>query len=124
MNVNDVLNNLERRGTKATRDGMARYGIVVPKAFGVMVGAFRTIAKEIGKDHALALSLWDTGWYEARLLASFIADPDKMTPAQMDRWTRDFDNCAVTSQPVPLEHAERHRPYHQLDFLAEMPVLA
>ena len=29
---------LERRGTKANRDGMARYGIVAKKVFGVSMG--------------------------------------------------------------------------------------
>jgi 3-methyladenine DNA glycosylase AlkD len=38
--------------------------------------------------------LWDTGIYEARMAASFVDDPAQVTPAQMDRWCRDFDNWA------------------------------
>src|SRR5688500_8103690 len=30
-----------------------------------------------------------------RVLAGFIADPSRVTPALMDRWCRDFDNWAV-----------------------------
>ena len=93
--VESVLATLERRGTKKNRDGMARYAIVAEKAFGVAVGDIRKLGKEIGFDHKLALALWETEWYEARMLVSFIADPKLVTPALMDRWCRDFDNWAI-----------------------------
>ena len=93
--IDAVLASLERRGTKRTREGMARYGIVAPKAFGVSVGVLKELAKPLGRDHELAAALWDTGWYEARMLAGFIDDPARVTPAQMDRWARDFDNWAI-----------------------------
>jgi 3-methyladenine DNA glycosylase AlkD len=93
--VADALKWLERRGTKKGRDGMARYAIVADKVFGTSVGDIRKLGKELGRDHALADPLWKTGWYEARMLVAFIADPDKLTPAQMDKWTKDFDNWAV-----------------------------
>jgi 3-methyladenine DNA glycosylase AlkD len=86
---------LKRLGRQSVRDGMARYGISAPKAFGVPVGAIRTLGKKLGRDHALALVLWETGWYEARLLAAFVDDPAAVTPAQMNRWCRTFDNWAV-----------------------------
>ncbi|HEX2836262.1 MAG TPA: DNA alkylation repair protein [Thermoanaerobaculia bacterium] len=93
--VADVLRTLERKGTKKNRDGLARYAIVAEKAFGVSMSDLRAIAKEIGHDHELALALWETEWYEARMLASFVADPAQVTPALMDRWARDFDNWAI-----------------------------
>jgi 3-methyladenine DNA glycosylase AlkD len=86
---------LERNGTKKTRDGMARYGIPATKAFGVTVGATKAYAKKIGRDHALAQALWKSGWYEARLLAAFVDEPEAVTAAQMDAWARDFDSWAV-----------------------------
>jgi 3-methyladenine DNA glycosylase AlkD len=94
-NVTAVLRLLERKGSKATRDGMARYAIVAPKAFGVTMGTLRQIAKSIGPNHELALALWTTEWYEARMLATLIDDPQHVTSAQMDRWRRDFDNWAI-----------------------------
>ena len=93
--VREVLAWLKRHGTKRNREGMARYGIVAPKAFGVSVGAIQQLAKRVGRDHELAAALWDTGWYEARMLTSFIDEPDHVTAAQMDRWARDFDNWAI-----------------------------
>ena len=86
--VADVLALLKRRGSKRNRDGMARYAIVAPKAFGVSVGTIRDLGKQFGRDRALAAALWETGWYEARMLATLIDDPELVTPAQMERWAR------------------------------------
>ncbi|HZO20636.1 MAG TPA: DNA alkylation repair protein [Gemmatimonadaceae bacterium] len=86
---------LERRGTKRNRDGMARYAITAPKVFGVSVSMIQQLAKRIGRSHELALALWDTGWYEARMLTAFVDEPERVTAAQMDRWARDFDNWAI-----------------------------
>jgi len=93
--VREVLGWLEAAGTKKTRDSYARYGIDAPKAFGVSLVDIQKIAKRVGRDHDLALALWETGWYDARLLTAFIDDPAKVTAAQMDRWARDFDNWGV-----------------------------
>jgi 3-methyladenine DNA glycosylase AlkD len=86
---------LEKRGSKKNRDGMARYGIVARKVFGVSMGTIQSLAKELGRDHALSEALWKTGWYEARMLASLVGEPARVTPAQMERWSKGFDNWAV-----------------------------
>jgi len=93
--VDAALAWLKKRGTKANRDGMARYAIVAPRVFGVSVGDLRSLGKTLGVRHDLAEPLWKTGWYEARMLVGFVADPGRVTPAQMDRWARDFDNWAI-----------------------------
>jgi 3-methyladenine DNA glycosylase AlkD len=93
--VREALTWLERRGSKRNRDGMARYGIVADKVFGVSVADTQKLAKHIGRDHGLALALWKTGWYEARMLTAFVDEPARVTPSQMDRWARDFDNWAI-----------------------------
>jgi 3-methyladenine DNA glycosylase AlkD len=93
--VESVLGWLERTGTKATREGMARYAIPSDKAFGVSVGRLRQYAKRVGRSHELAAALWDTDRYEARMLSAFVEDPALVTPAQMDRWCRNFDNWAI-----------------------------
>ncbi|HWP72107.1 MAG TPA: DNA alkylation repair protein [Gemmatimonadaceae bacterium] len=94
-NVAYALEWLERRGTKKNRDGMARYGIVADKVFGVSMSTMQSLARELGRDHKLSEALWKTGWYEARMLASLVGEPDRVTPAQMERWARSFDNWAV-----------------------------
>ena len=95
MNAGEVLTWLERKGTRRTVDGMARYGLPSDRAFGVTVGTMQAMAKRIGKDHALAAALWKSGWYEARMMAAFVDDPGSVTRRQMNAWAADFDNWGI-----------------------------
>jgi 3-methyladenine DNA glycosylase AlkD len=92
----DAVAWLQRHASQRTRDGMARYGMPSDKAFGVTVGTMQRLAKTIGPDHDLAEALWKTGWYEARMVAAFIGEPERLTPKQMDQWCADFDNWGIT----------------------------
>lgn len=93
--VHDVMRELKRLGRRQTTRGLERYGIVAPNAYGVSVGDLKTLARRLGRNHGLAVGLWSTGQYDARMLAPFVDEPAKVTPAQMNRWARDFDNWAV-----------------------------
>jgi 3-methyladenine DNA glycosylase AlkD len=86
---------LEKKSTRRDRENLARFGITANKAFGVSMSNVQALAKRLGRSHELAAALWDTGWYEARLLTSFVDEPALVTPEQMDRWCRDFDNWGV-----------------------------
>jgi 3-methyladenine DNA glycosylase AlkD len=95
-----VLASLKRSGKKSVRDGMARYAMPADTALGVSVGDLKKLSARLRgpdaeRNHELAAGLWASGWYEARMLACFVDDPACVTPAQMDRWCRDFDNWAV-----------------------------
>jgi 3-methyladenine DNA glycosylase AlkD len=93
--VDSVLAFLKKHSSVRTREGMARYGIPSEEASGVSVADIRLLAKRLGRDHDLALALWETSSYEARMLTAFIDEPARVTPAQMDRWCRDFDSWAI-----------------------------
>lgn len=93
--VDAVIAWLKRQGSKAGRDAMARYAIPSDKAFGVSVGALKRESKRLGRNHELAAALWISGWYEARMLATFVDEPEHVSAAQMERWCRDFDNWAI-----------------------------
>jgi 3-methyladenine DNA glycosylase AlkD len=95
MTAVEALRWLERHGARRRVEGMARYGIPSDGAVGVPVGQIKAFAKKIGRDHELALGLWDCGCYEARLLAAFVGDPKQITARQMDEWAAGFDNWAV-----------------------------
>jgi 3-methyladenine DNA glycosylase AlkD len=56
------------------------------------------LAKRIGHDHRLALALWQTPVREARILASLIDEPERVTATQMDRWAESFDNWEICGQ--------------------------
>jgi 3-methyladenine DNA glycosylase AlkD len=94
MDADEVLDWLEKKGTKATRDSMARYGIHARHAFGVPMSTLLTLGKRVGKDHGLASALWNTGCYEARLLAAMVGEPERVTRAQMNAWAAGFENWA------------------------------
>jgi 3-methyladenine DNA glycosylase AlkD len=86
---------LRRHGSERFRAGLERFGLPAEKAFGVPVGVIQNYGKTLGRDHALAQELWKSGWTDARMLASFVGEPDKVTPAEMDRWCRDFDSWGI-----------------------------
>lgn len=77
---------------------MTRFGIVGEGRLGVSVPELRKLAKEIGRDHELALKLWKTGIPDAMILAGLVADPEKVTEKQMDEWVKDFQSWDVCDQ--------------------------
>lgn len=99
MTVDEIVKKLESLGNPENVAGMARYGIVTPKAFGISTPKLKVFAREVkkhaGDRHALALELWETGIYDARGVAFLIDDPKKVTREQMDSWAADFDNWAT-----------------------------
>ncbi len=86
---------LERMQTQSDFDNLARFGISAKNALGVSMANIQKLAKRFGRNHELALALWETGCYEARLLTAFVDEPSLVTPQQMDRWCRDFDNWGI-----------------------------
>lgn len=86
---------LEEKRTEHDHANLARFGITANKAWGVSMANLKLLAKRLGRNHELAAGLWDAEWYEARMLAALVDEPEKVTPAQMDRWCRDFDNWGI-----------------------------
>ena len=95
MTSREIVKRLE---SLANADNVA--GMNAKGTLGVPIPVLRKLAREIGKDHALAAELWATGIHEARMLAGFIDDPRLVTARQMDRWVRDFDSWDVCDQVV------------------------
>jgi len=92
----DLIAELRSHAQGDAAAGLARFGIATrDRAIGVRVGDIRAIAKRVGRDQPLAEQLWDSGWYEGRLLACFVADPRSIAPETMDRWAAGFDNWAT-----------------------------
>jgi 3-methyladenine DNA glycosylase AlkD len=94
--VADVLALLGERASASRRDQLGpRYGIHADHALGVAMADMKVVAREVGPNHDLAEGLWASGVYEARIVASMVDEPAKVTPGQMDRWCADFDNWAI-----------------------------
>lgn len=93
--VETALAWLESRSTNQDRENMERFAISATQAFGVSMANMKLLAKQLGRNHELAAELWATGWYEARMVASMVDEPERVTSAQMDRWCREFDNWGI-----------------------------
>jgi 3-methyladenine DNA glycosylase AlkD len=93
-----LIAELQAQANPANVAGMARYGIATDRALGVPIPVLRALAKRTGKNHRLAGDLWASGIHEARILATMVEDPARLTSAQMDRWARDFDSWDVCDQ--------------------------
>ncbi len=98
MQFDDVIARMKALSDPASLAGMARFGINAENAFGLRIPQIRALAKEIGKDHALAAALWQSAIHDARLLAPMIEEPEAVTPAQMDAWAGDFNSWDVCDQ--------------------------
>lgn len=72
--------------------GMARVGIRTNRAIGVSVPVLRRLARPHRRQHELALGLWRTEIHEARLLATMVADPARLTAAELETWVADVDS--------------------------------
>ena len=96
--VNYVLDKLRSKAQPAQLKGMAKYGMTVEQRLGVSVPDMRKLAKEIGRDHKLALDLWRTGIAEARIVAAMVGDPVKLTEEQMEDWVKGINSWDVCDQ--------------------------
>jgi 3-methyladenine DNA glycosylase AlkD len=99
MTVPEIIKKLESLENPENIAGMARFGIITKKAFGVSASVLKNLAKDLKKQvkdrHQLALELWQTEIHEARAIAYLIDNPQDVTESQMNDWAADFDNWAI-----------------------------
>jgi hypothetical protein len=94
MTVDEALQELASLGSEQTRRTYLRHGVSEP-LFGVRFGDLRPLARRIGRDHVLARQLWETGNYDARLLACMVAQPEQATEVELDAWLADIDQYTL-----------------------------
>lgn len=83
MTVNEILTKLKELGEESVHKRNLKFG-AGDDQFGVKMGDLRTIAKKIKTDHELAKDLWKTGNLEARLLATLIVVPEKLSAIELE----------------------------------------
>lgn len=108
----ELLGHLRRLSNPSNVEGMARYGITPVYPLGVPVKALRELGRNVERSHDVATRLWKSGLHQARILASILEEPDRVTRAQMERWVRGFDSwdlcdpcCANTVEKTPHARA-------------------
>ena len=87
ITVNDVLKRLEELGSESVRIRNRKRG-AGDAQFGVMLGDIRKVAKEVGRDHDLALELWATENVDARLAAILTLEPKRLSSEELDTLVR------------------------------------
>ena len=95
MLVGEVLSRLRSLQNPAAVQALQKVGVTPRAALGVSDGDLRKLAADIGVDRLIAQQLWASGIHDARVLASMVDDPARVTPKQMERWVRDFDSWAL-----------------------------
>jgi 3-methyladenine DNA glycosylase AlkD len=96
MNLQQVLERLQAFSNPEKIElKEKKFGITANNSLGIYHQDLKKLAKEIGRDDALALELYETGIYEARILCSKIYLPESITEEQMDRWAGSFENWEI-----------------------------
>ncbi len=114
MSATQVMKQLKSLGSEQTRRIYERHGMTGPM-FGVKYGDLTKLAKQYKGEHGLALALWEEDNLDARVLATMIVDPERMTMKSLTAWLRDADSrglCAALSNvvqrsPVALKLAQK-----------------
>ncbi|MBN2246166.1 MAG: DNA alkylation repair protein, partial [Candidatus Aminicenantes bacterium] len=98
MKYEDIITYLEAQADPDAVKGMVKVAITGQNVYGVSLPVLRALAKKIGKDHELALKLWQNNNRETRILAPMINEPKRVTEKQMESWVLDFDSWEVCDQ--------------------------
>lgn len=91
-----IISRLEKMGDpEKVAFKQKKYNIVSTNSLGVYHKDLKEIAKEVKQDDQLALELFDTNIYEARLLCSKIFNPKNLTEELMEKWVVTFENWEI-----------------------------
>lgn len=95
------IENWKKRGAKGS--GLKSYGIGLTQ--------LRKLAKQIGRDHTLALKLWESNYYDAKVVGLLIDDPKQVSREQAEEQVEQlqggmlshvFASCNATLAKVPF----------------------
>src|SRR5262245_5688006 len=98
MTAPELIAALQSHANPVNVAGMARFGISSKGTLGVSVATIRRLSRGAPRSHDLAQALWASGIHEARILATIVDEPARVTRAQMNAWARDFDSWDVCDQ--------------------------
>jgi len=91
MTGTEAMKELRANGSARTRKTYSRHG-ARGDMFGVSYAVLVKMKKKIKVDQPLAEKLWATGNYDARVLATMIADPATIGVRTLNAWARDLED--------------------------------
>ncbi|MGH1334656.1 MAG: DNA alkylation repair protein [Aureispira sp.] len=85
-----TLSNPEKAAYKAQK-----FGVHAQQTLGIYQADLKALAKELPKNKTLALDLYKSGIYEARILCAKIFPLKELDGEQMEVWIKDFENWEI-----------------------------
>ena len=98
MEFSEIIQEFEDLSDIDYAENMKRFGIKYVRSYGLRLPQIRKIAKQCGKNHNLALKLWDYGYHETYLLATLVEEPEKVDSIQLDNWVNAFYSWDLVDQ--------------------------
>ena len=98
MEFNQIIHEFEELSDVDFAQNMKKFGINYVKSYGLRLPQIRKIAKQCGKNHELALKLWNYGYHETYLLATLVEEPEKVDSIQLNEWVNSFYSWDLVDQ--------------------------
>lgn len=100
--VDEIVAYLQSLRNETNIAGMAKFGIDTTTALGITTPQMQALVRQVKRDHARALALWDTGLRDARMLAILTADPKALTMDEARAWAGDFNSWEIVDTAADL----------------------
>ena len=98
MEFDQIIQEFERLSDVDFAENMKKFGIRYVRSYGLRLPQIRKVARQCGKNHDLALKLWNHGYHETYLLATLIEEPEKVDSRQLDDWVSTFYSWDLVDQ--------------------------
>lgn len=105
MKLAELLDQLKAKGAASTKKTLMNHGAREP-VYGVKIQDMKPLVKKVGKDHQLALQLYDSGVYDAMYMAGLIADEKQMSTQDLQRWLKGAYSPVLAEYTVPWVASE------------------
>lgn len=93
-----LMGRLRREMNGSVAESMQRAGLRGMLNYGVSIPTVRTIAREVGRDHAFARFLYKQQVRELRLAAASIADPERLTLEEAEEWVLEAGSWEIVDE--------------------------
>ena len=98
MEFTKIIHKFEELSDVDFAENMKRFGIQYVKSYGLRLPQIKKIAKQCGRNHELALKLWNHGYHETYLLATLVEEPEKVDSIQLNDWVNAFYSWDLVDQ--------------------------
>jgi 3-methyladenine DNA glycosylase AlkD len=98
MEFDQIIQEFERLSDVDFAENMKKFGIRYVKSYGLRLPQIRKVAKQCGKNHDLALKLWNHGYHETYLMATLVEESEKVSSKQLNDWVNTFYSWDLVDQ--------------------------